>query len=187
MVKSISKGSSLTNTAISQEGRLQNAEQLAKSLNSYLPNNEINRRKGFQKDKRICHLNAAYHYILHLEGNIKQLHNKLHSRVPEDCCLLGNTTENLSTNNITNNKIFENSDMTPTTPAQRNTLIHESSTISATASGSSSSSSIDKNNAKSSKVLTTFKNFGNIDASPILGHENHYLNDDFTDFGNKIR
>lgn len=175
MVKPVSQSPQMS--ALSQEGRFQNAERLAKSLNSYLPNNEINRRKnGFQKDKRICHLNAAYHYILHLEGNIKDLHSKLNSQAPEDCCLLANTENN--------SKFFENSDMTPTTPAQRNT-IHESSTISATASGSSSSS-IDNHTTKSSKVLTTFRNFGNIDASPILGSENHYFNDDSMDFENKI-
>lgn len=73
---------------ISTEERLKNAEHLAKSLNSYLPKYVNTKRLSSRIDKRIYHLNAAHNYILHLEGNIKELHSKLHSQVPEDCCLL---------------------------------------------------------------------------------------------------
>lgn len=85
--------------------------------------------------------------------------------------------------------------MTPTTPSERTNLIHESSTISGTASSSSPTSSLESNsNSKkpmcsTSQPLRSLRNFENVDASPILGNENHFFGEieNFDEFETNIR
>jgi len=94
--------------------------------------------------------------------------------------------------------------MTPNTPSQRN-LIHESSTLSGSAASSSpkislnskktpmcSSSSSSSSRSSSTTNMMPLKNlinFENIDASPILGNENHFFGEieNFTEFESNIQ
>jgi len=187
MVKSLSdtKNSIIYNP----EDRIKNADRLAKSLSSYLTNNSITKQKrGPPKDTRICQLNAAYKYIIHLEDNLKNICNKNKQELPDDCNLVHNAY--IQTNNMSFRRRLENSDMTPTTPTQRNDLIHESSTLSGSISASSPTTILDSNkpNCSTSKPSSkTLRNF-DIDASPILGSENHFYNeiDNFSEFENKL-
>ena len=176
------------NMAEEREDRYRNAERLAKSLKIYLPSpSEITKQKrGPPRDKRICQLNAAYKYIMHLENNIKDMCVKTNSKLPDDCKLVSSmisrpdasprTCSNLSLKMRLNNSGIGLS------PSRRNQLIHESSTISDTASTSTMET-------KLLNPLKCLRNFENIDASPILGNQNHFYNENdelFRDFEHKF-
>ena len=168
------------------EERVKNADRLAKSLKSYFPNSPMSSKKrGPPRDARICQLNAAYKYIVHLESNLKSICSRSNQDLPEDCSLVHNT--NIQANNISYRRRLENSDMTPQTPSQqRNHLVHESSTLSGATSASSPSTNVLQNpekantsTANSRRALKTLRKFDNIDASPIMGNENHFINENY--------
>lgn len=165
------------------EERVKNADRLAKSLKSYITNSPMTAKKrGPPRDARICQLSAAYKYIVHLESNLKNICNRSNQDLPEDCNLVHNT--NIQANNLSYRRRLENSDMTPQTPSQqRNHLVHESSTLSGATSASSPSTNVSNpEKANTSDGRRAFKNlrkFDNIDASPIMGNENHFLSENY--------
>lgn len=185
-VSDIVENKSLSKKSFSEtEERVKNADRLAKSLKSYLSNSLITTKKrGPPRDARICQLNAAYKYIVHLETNLKNICNRSNQELPEDCSLVHNT--NIQANNLSYRRRLENSDMTPQTPSQqRNHLVHESSTLSGATSASSPSTNVsnpekaDDNTSSGRRALKTLRKFDNIDASPIMGNENHFLNENY--------
>lgn len=173
------------------EERIKNADRLAKSLKTYLNTSPIKKKRGFQKDARISQLNAAYKYIIHLEDKLTTICNTHNQLTPEDCKLVHNTNANFSYRNR-----LQNSDMTPNTPSQRN-LIHESSTLSGNAASSSPKISLDSkktpmcssSSTANMMPLKNLMNFENIDASPILGNENHFFEEieNFSEFESNIK
>ncbi len=205
MVNSVSNNSSTPNEQHSNtrsvlvydpEERINNADRLAKSLKTYLSTSPIRKKRGAQKDARICQLNAAYKYIIHLEDKLTNICNTHNQLIPDDCKLVHNTNVNLSYR-----QRLQNSDMTPNTPSQRN-LIQESSTLSGTAASSSPKIFTDSkktpmcNSSRNNRSITSnimplknLINFENIDASPIMGNENHFFEgiENFTEFESNIQ
>lgn len=141
------------------------------------------KKRGQPRDARICQLNAAYKYIVHLESNLKNICNRSNQDLPEDCNLVHNT--NIHANNLSYRRRLENSDMTPQTPSQqRDHLVHESSTLSGATSASSPSTNVSNpekaNTSDGRRAFKTLRKFDNIDASPIMGNENHFLNENYS-------
>lgn len=163
----------------SPEDRIKNADRLAKSLKTYLTESPIKkpRRGGFPKDPRITQLNAAYKYIIHLEDKLTDICRVHNSPISEDCTLLHTTNNRL--NNLSYRNRLENSDMTPQTPTHGMEALEGSKPM--CSSSSSSGINMPLNN------LRGFENL--IDASPILGSENHFFGDveNFTEFESSLK
>lgn len=171
--------------------RLKNAERLARALRPYLNeetstgagvstttqtrSHQSTSTRGRTKDKRICQLNAAYKYCIHLEKTLKELYDKENTQVPDDCKLVHCITNlNLSrfdqSTNLNETNLAEQTTSTNNlyqTPMQKNN-IHESSSLSSAVSSSTNTGTLNR------RLKSSFKN---LDASPILGAKSHYIND----------
>ena len=176
--------------------RYRNAERLAKALKHYLTpsNDDISKPRGRIKDQRICQLNAAYKYVCFLEKNIEQLCEKTNNQIPENCHLLHDSVNSgqngapidLMEAPSMRSKLEENGelymgDIEPFTPTRiTNQNIHESSSLSVSTAFASSA-------INPFRPIKHVRNFDDVDASPILGNQGHYMNEnhEFTELNQR--
>jgi hypothetical protein len=165
--------------------RYRNAERLSRALRSYMQLDEaLIKSRGRTKDKRICQLNAAYKYCIHLEATVRGMCEREGVPVADDCNLVHSTAasnntdedavaaDNMPENDEDSIMIDEASTSYLTPNQQTNWSIHESSTL---------SSAVAFNNTNASNVSTGMmtrrrlqRHLQNsfqhaVDASPILG------------------
>ncbi len=163
--------------------RYRNAERLSRALRGYMQLDEaLIKSRGRTKDKRICQLNAAYKYCIHLETTIRDMCEREGVSVPDDCKLIhvaaqtaanGTLDDAANTNENDEDSIMIDQGSTSyLTPNQQNNWsIHESSTLSSAIASNTTASNVSTGVMTRSRLQRHLQNSFQhaVDASPILG------------------